>query len=377
MKYRVTLLAVCLLGALCLPVAAVSLTAAEAANSAPIAENLELTTYKNVAINGQCAAVDPEGDLVTFQLVDKPARGQVALQEDGYFCYTPYENKKGKDTFTYVAVDANGNISQEATVKVTIEKPSTSVSYSDMAGETSHYAAIRLAERGIYVGEKVGDTYCFSPDDTVTREEFLAMAMTAADADALKDVTLTGFYDDDDISAWAKGYVSAALLSGTVQGSSNEAGQTVFNAGQAITATEAAVIIDRLLAMGDVATADTFSQDLVPTWAYQAVVNMDAVDVVSMGSTCPIRLPEARLPRCSLPCWTYWTAETTAAGSGDDKQNSHGTAQMRCHDCYLSCLKNPTPYTIIFSTITAISSGLAVIPSASHFSRSPITPALT
>ena len=163
MKYRVTLLAVCLLGALCLPVAAVSLTAAEAANSAPIAENLELTTYKNVAINGQCAAVDPEGDLVTFQLVDKPARGQVALQEDGYFCYTPYENKKGKDTFTYVAVDANGNISQEATVKVTIEKPSTSVSYSDMAGETSHYAAIRLAERGIYVGEKVGDTSCFSP----------------------------------------------------------------------------------------------------------------------------------------------------------------------------------------------------------------------
>lgn len=76
-----------------------------------------------MAINGQCAAVDPEGDLVTFQLVDKPARGQVALQEDGYFCYTPYENKKGKDTFTYVAVDANGNISQEATVKVTIEKP--------------------------------------------------------------------------------------------------------------------------------------------------------------------------------------------------------------------------------------------------------------
>lgn len=292
LKYRVTLLAVCLLGALCLPVAAVSLTAAEAANSAPIAENLELTTYKNVAISGQCAAVDPEGDLFTFQLVDRPARGQVALQENGYFCYTPYENKKGKDTFTYVAVDANGNTSQEATVKVTIEKPATSVSYSDMEGETSHYAALRLAERGIYVGEQVGDTYCFGPDETVTREEFLAMAMTAAGVDALEDVTLTGFYDDDGISAWAKGYVSAALMSGTVQGSSNEAGQTVFNASQAITATEAAVIIDRLLAMGDVATADTFSQDLVPTWAYQAVVNMDAVDVVSM--TSPLSEPLTR-----------------------------------------------------------------------------------
>ena len=283
LKYRVILLAVCLLGALCMPAAAVSLTAAQADNHAPIAENLTLTTYKDVAINGQCAAVDPEGDLVTFQLVDKPARGQVALQEDGAFCYTPYEGKKGKDTFTYVAVDANGNVSQEATVKVTIEKPATSVTYSDMAGEASHYAALRLAERDIYVGRQVGGTYCFGPDETVTREEFLAMAMTAAGADALEDVTLTGFYDDDDISAWAKGYVSAALMSGTVRGAANETGQAVFNAGQPITATEAAVIIDRLLAMGDVATADTFSQDLVPTWAYQAVVNMDAVDVVSLS----------------------------------------------------------------------------------------------
>jgi hypothetical protein len=283
LKYRITLLSLCLAGALFLPAAAVTLSVGEADNAAPIAENLTLTTYKNVAITGQCAAVDPEGDLVTFRLSDKPSRGQVELNEDGSFCYTPYENKKGKDTFTYVAVDTNGNVSQEATVKVTIEKQSTKVSYSDMDGNAAHYAALRLAERDIFVGPNVGGVYCFQPDETVTREEFLAMAMTAAGAQALDGVNITGFYDDEDIPTWAKGYVSAAILTGTVQGSSNEAGQPVFRSGADVTAAEAAVIIDRLLAMGDVAADDVFDAETVPAWAYQSVVNMDAVNVVSLS----------------------------------------------------------------------------------------------
>ena len=88
-----------------------------AENGAPIAENLELTTYKNVAVTGQFSAVDPEGDILTFRLVDKPARGAVTLPEDGSteFVYTPFENKTGKDSFTYVAVDAVGNTSAPAT----------------------------------------------------------------------------------------------------------------------------------------------------------------------------------------------------------------------------------------------------------------------
>jgi hypothetical protein len=283
LKHRITLLSLCLIGALTLPAAAVTLSVGEADNAAPIAENLTLTTYKNVAITGQCAAVDPEGDLVTFRLSDKPSRGQVELNEDGSFCYTPYENKKGKDTFTYVAVDATGNVSQEATVKITIEKQSTKVSYSDMDGNAAHYAALRLAERDIFVGSNIGGVYCFQPDEPVSREEFLAMAMTTAGAEALNGVNITGFYDDETIPTWAKGYVSAAVLSGTVQGSTNDSGQPVFRAGDGVTAAEAAVIIDRLLAMGDVTADDALDGSTVPTWAYQSVVNMDAVNVVSLA----------------------------------------------------------------------------------------------
>ena len=295
MQSRVTLLSLCLAGALMLPAAALTLTSGEVDNSAPIAENLTLTTYKNVAVYGQCAAVDPEGDLVTFQLVDKPARGQVELGEDGAFCYTPYENKKGKDTFTYVAVDTTGNVSPEATVKVTIEKQATKVSYSDMDSETSHYAAVRLAEEGIFTGTNTGGVYRFSPSEEITRDEFLTMAMTAAGAEALEGVTVTGFYDDEDIPTWAKGYVSAALMSGTIQGSANSEGQVVFSADSPITAAEAAVIIDRLLAMGDVSAEDVEEDGLVPTWAAQSVMNMEAVDVVPAGSdlTEPLTRGEA------------------------------------------------------------------------------------
>lgn len=73
--------------------------------------------------------------------------------------------------------------------------------------------------------------------------------------------------------------MSAAVLSGTVRGENDSQGRAVFYAGNTITAAEAAVLIDRLLATGDVAAAD--AQGDIPTWAYQAVMNMQAVDVLS------------------------------------------------------------------------------------------------
>ena len=287
MKKRITILSLCLAGALTVPALALTTPTAEVENAAPIAEDLVLKTYKGVAISSRFAAVDPDGDLVTFQIMDSPARGQVAMDENdpAAFTYTPYEGKKGKDTFTYVAIDAKGNSSKPATVKVSIQKQTTAVSYSDLAGDPAHYAALRLAEAGVYTGRKVGDLYCFDPDAAFTREEFLAMAMTAAGKAPLSDVTLTGFYDDGDISAWAKGYVSAALVVGTVEGSRNHLGQTVFTPGSPITQAEAAVIIDRLLATGDVSGASSaFSAETAPAWAYQSVVNMEAVSIISSST---------------------------------------------------------------------------------------------
>ena len=285
MKYRTLLLSLLLLTMLAFPAAAMALTTSSntVANNPPIAENLSLSTYKGIAITSRFAAMDAEGDPVTFQIVDSPARGKVTLDENdpAAFWYTPYEGKKGKDSFTYVAVDDKGNMSDPATVKIVIEKQNSKVTYSDMAGEASAYAATRLAEENIYVGRQVGSLYCFDPGEAFTREEFLALAMDIADMTPLEDVTITGFYDDSSISVWAKGYVSAALMGGAVQGSRNEMGQTLFRGSAEISCAEAAVIIDRLLAVGDVKAAPTMA---APAWAAQSVANLETVSVIPEGT---------------------------------------------------------------------------------------------
>ena len=89
LKQRTILCSGILAVALAVPVFTVGLTASAfpgvpaSENAAPVAENLSLKTYKNVAITGRFSAVDPEGDLITFQLLDKPARGAVTMPEGG------------------------------------------------------------------------------------------------------------------------------------------------------------------------------------------------------------------------------------------------------------------------------------------------------
>lgn len=264
-------------------------------NSAPVAENLTLSTYKNVAVSGQMAATDPEGDLLTFQLMDKPARGSVTLSEDGSgsFLYTPYENKTGKDSFTYVAVDAVGNTSAPATVSIRIEKADTKVTYADMSGHPAHKAAIRLAEEEVLVGACMNGSYYFAPNTPVTRSEFLAMAMNVAGVETLDDVTVTGFWDDESIAVWAKPYVASALQAGLIQGRANELGQAVFSPDAVITAAEASVLLDRMLEITDV-SAETFGFDgTVPVWAAQSAANLSSCGVISSNDTLDAPLDRA------------------------------------------------------------------------------------
>lgn len=258
----------------------------------PIAENLSLTTYKNVAVNGSFTAVDPDGGSVTFRVTKNPARGEITQGEEGAanFTYTPYENKTGKDSFTYVAEDGDGNVSQSATVSVKISKQKSEVTYSDMAGHPAQKAAVTLAERGVFVGEQVGETWLFHPEDMVSREEFLAMAMDLVGAETLP-VENTGFSDDDSISTWAKPYVASALQTGAIQGSGEGAQGPAFAPDRVISQTEAAVMLDRLLRVSDVAFRD-LAEDAAPAWAYQSVANLEAVGVLSTGTDGALNLSD-------------------------------------------------------------------------------------
>ena len=247
----------------------------------PIAEHLTLTTYKNVAVEGNFAAVDPDGEGVTFRITKNPARGAVTQAEEGSaaFTYTPYEGKLGKDSFTYVAEDASGNVSQPALVSIKITRPDTKVTYADMSGHPAHKAAIALAAADVFVGEQMGQTWFFRPEAQVTREEFLAMAMEVTGMETLPEAKMTGFSDDDSISVWAKPYVASALRSGMIQGSGTQEGPA-FSPARAITQTEAAVLLERLLRVADVADTGKLTGEAAPVWAHQSVVNLEAVGVL-------------------------------------------------------------------------------------------------
>ncbi len=254
----------------------------------PIAENLDLETYQNVPLSARFSAVDPDGDALTFQLTDKPARGEVTIDttDPSCFLYSPYENKTGKDSFTYVAIDSAGNVSQSATVHIVIKKPSTKIKYADLSDSTFQRAAIRLAEEEIFVGECMGGTYFFRPDTLVSRADFLSTALTTLGMTDLSTVSTTGFADDDAIPTWAKPYAATGLKLGVIRGLRDSTGQIVFSSDTSITLAEATVILNRLLGISDIPTSiSCVDQSMVPTWAYQSTANLSACGILSYVST--------------------------------------------------------------------------------------------
>lgn len=232
---------------LCLGLAAPAL----AEGTAPIAENLELKTFRHISVGGALSAYDPDGEIVAFMITTPPVKGDVQLEADGSFVYTPYYNKKGRDYFGYKAQDMDGNWSQEATVLIRIQKQKTPVWYEDMQGREGEYAAIALAERGLFVGEQIGGRYCFQPEKPVTQGEFLALCMLAADKPVLKGVMRTGSAEDADIPDWMKEYVASAALQGVGSG-------TEFEAEKQVSKAEAAKILNAVLGLypQDAAEAD-------------------------------------------------------------------------------------------------------------------------
>ena len=246
-------------------------------SSAPVAENFEFETYRNVSFGGQLSAIDPDGDTLSFEITTQPVKGTIELCDDGSFVYTPLEGKKGKDYFGYKAVDADGNTSQEATVIIRLIKQKCEVSYADMAGNASYCSAIRLAECGAFIGKQMGGQYYFEPQHSLTRGEFLSMCLEITDADILNGVVSTGFTDDSDIPDWQKSYVSTAVKCGITKGFSGTEG-VFFDAHAEISRAEAMVMLSRALKLSDVSYLSTGD---VPAFAAQAAANLTACDVIS------------------------------------------------------------------------------------------------
>lgn len=184
-------------------------------NKAPVAEDSALETYKNLENTGKLKVKDPEGEPMTFTVVRQPKRGTVTIAGDGSFTYTPKKNKVGIDSFTYTAADASGKVSREATVTITILKPTDSTQYTDTTGKSCCFAAEWMKNTGIFTGECVAGSACFSPEKGVTRGEFVTMLVKTLNIPVEEEVSYTGYTDAPD---WLKPYLAAAARAGLTRG---------------------------------------------------------------------------------------------------------------------------------------------------------------
>ncbi len=240
-------------------------------DQAPVAQDSALETYKNLPNEGKLSVTDPEGKELTYTVIRGPKRGQVTVNADGSYTYTPKKNKVGTDSFTFTATDPAGNVSRVATVTIQILKPQDKTQYADTLGTDCRFTAEWMKNTGIFVGETISGKACFQPEKAVTRGEFLAMLVKTLDIKVDEDATTTGFTDD--VPTWLKPYLAAALRTGLTE---NWPYGTTFGADTAITGAEAALLMQNAL---DLPTVNAKTGDDIPTWAAEAVIAMTEAGV--------------------------------------------------------------------------------------------------
>lgn len=254
-------------------------------NETPTVSNVTFETYKNIANDGKLSASDPEGGQLTYQIVDQPKRGDVKLSNDGTFLYTPKHNKVGEDRFTYTATDDAGNVSKPATVSIRILNPTEKMSFSDMNGDTGHFEAMWMLESGLYGGKTVGAKQCFCPNDTVSRGEFLVMAMELLKIEPQADAKST-FADAENAPVWMRPYVATAAQMGLVRGRTDGS----FCPNEAISAQEAAVMLQNMLNLP--VPASSYRSGL-PAWSAKSVMALSDAGISADYSTQSLTYAQA------------------------------------------------------------------------------------
>lgn len=230
-------------------------------------------TMKNIACFGTLLGFDPEGDELTFEITKYPKKALLCLTNNktGDYTYTPYENAKGKDSFSYRVRDSYGNYSPETSVDIKIERKGTNLVFSDV-DKMDLNAAITVYENNLMECAVNSDgTLCFNPNEEISRQEFIVLVMRALGVKEAPNISKTRFADDSEIKPEYKGYLESAFSLGFIEGT-NEVDGVHIHPTRSITLAEAAVIISRILdSKSDTCLAVFADDDEIPSWARGAI----------------------------------------------------------------------------------------------------------
>lgn len=210
--------------------------------------SLSLKTQSEISVYGRLEGYDPENDKLEYIIAAYPKNGSLTFtdKDAGTYRYTPSDSFTGYDSFTYVLRDEYGNYSEPAEVGIHIVERMSNEVYADMTDRSEYNAAVAMSALGVMSGKTLGDGKYFMPDETVSRAEFVAMAMKAAGMKADTTLSRTFFDDNTDIPTALVSYVATAQRLGIVDGDYTEVG-LVFEPNRGITKNEAAKIIGSIL----------------------------------------------------------------------------------------------------------------------------------
>ncbi len=228
----------------------------DAANDAPVAANGNLGATEDTPADGTLSASDTESDTLSYSLVANGTKGNVLVNGDGTYTYTPNANATGTDSFTFKATDGTAD-SNVATITVLIgavnDAPVASnsalpvtedtsangtVTASDMEGDNLTYSLVAEGTKGIVVVNTDG-TYTYTPNANTNGADsftFKANDGTANSNIATVMVTIDEVNDAPiaagdtlSVSEDADTYVIpfAELLGNDVAGPANERDQTL------------------------------------------------------------------------------------------------------------------------------------------------------
>ena len=148
------------------------------------------------------------------------------------------------------------------------------------------------AAAGLTGGRSIGGTLCYLPQETVSRAEFLVMAMELLDVPVDDTLRVSGFADADDAPAWLQPYLASAMRRGIGNGMGSERGR-VFRPNEPGTAGQAAVMLQNML---ELPVSAAVSQTDAPYWAASSMQALQEAGIpLAAADTSVSRIEAARM----------------------------------------------------------------------------------
>lgn len=128
------------------------LVSVSATAAVPSTQNISITTDENIPVSVTLRATDTDRRDTLVFTYSAPVHGELTYQSTGrrfeILTYTPDDDFFGNDSFTFYVTDRTGNVSNTATVSITVSGINDAPVASDVSVSTRHSASVSISLSG-------------------------------------------------------------------------------------------------------------------------------------------------------------------------------------------------------------------------------------